>query len=104
MDCVQCSAASSQMCPQHQPVTKFAALGFGKTCCVDNRSLRHFGSSRDHQSSPVQAPALVSKRILDLGRAEYLCDSFLLLLCQVQTIHASPSHLQSPDLQSLKES
>ena len=27
----------------------------------------------------MQTLALVSKRILDLGRAEYLCDSFLLL-------------------------
>src|SRR5271166_7058613 len=87
------------MCPKHQPVTKFAATGLGKTCCVDNRSLRHFRSSRDHQSSPVQALARVSKRVLDLGRAEYLCDSFLLFLCQVQPIHASPSCLQFPDLQ-----
>src|SRR5271157_287794 len=84
------------MCPKHQPVTKFAATGLDKTCCVDNRSLRHFRSSRDRQSSPVQTLALVSKRILDLGRADYLCDSFLLLLCQVQPIHASPSRLQFP--------
>ena len=93
-DGIQCTAGSCQMCPKHQPVTKFAAAGLGKTCCVDNRSLGHFPSSRDHQSSPVETLALVSKRILDLGRAEDLCDSFLLLPCQVQPIHASPSRLQ----------
>src|SRR5271157_1412555 len=49
------------MCPKHQPVTKFPATGLGKTCCVDNRSLRHFRSSRDHQSSPVQTLALSAK-------------------------------------------